>query len=185
MMTTSFEKERDVHTRDLVFVDLETTGLELSKEIIEIGFIKAKAGTFEVLLEKDIKIKPERLGEADPESLKVVGYTEEEWQDAVRLKDGIREFLAYTEGTMLVGHNLVFDWMHLEAAIERSGFQPNYFYKGLDTFALAWLKFKDQPEFKKFSLDELCRHFGIDRGRAHRALDDARTTYKVFLELMK
>ncbi len=176
----------DIRALDLVFVDTETTGLELNKELIEIGFVKADARTFEVLEEGDIKIIPEHIERADPESLAVVRYDPEEWKrEGMTLRQGVTEFLRHTEGTMLVGHNLLFDWMHLQKAIESCGLSPNYFYKGLDTFSFAWLKLNGRPEFNRFSLSEFSQYFGIGEGQKHRAIDDARTTYKVFLELMK
>lgn len=184
-MNTS-PSEYNLRDFDLVFVDLEMTGLDLGKEIIEIGFVKAKARTFEVLLEKDIKIKPVALERADPEALLVNGYDPAEWErDGVSAKEGISEFLEHTENTMLVGHNLLIDWMFLQKTIESLGKAPNYFYKGLDTVSLAWSVLQNEPEMTKFSLEELSRRFGIDEGRKHRAIDDARTTYGAFLKLME
>lgn len=184
-MNTS-SSEYNLRDFDLVFVDLEMTGLDLSKEIIEIGFVKAKAKTFEVLTEKDIKIKPVAIEQADPEALLVNGYDPAEWEhEGVSVEEGISEFLKHTENAMLVGHNLLIDWMFLQKTIESAGKKPNYFYKGLDTVSLAWAVLQNEPEIKKFSLEELSRHFGIDEGRKHRAIDDARTTYQAFLKLVE
>jgi DNA polymerase-3 subunit epsilon len=175
-----------IFDRDIVFFDTETTGLAASAEIIEIGFVKAKARTFEIVAEGDIKMHIDYPEKADPDSLAIVGYSAEEWkQDAVDRRTGITEFLKHCDGAMLAGHNLPFDRMHLENEMEALGLQMPFFYKGLDTFVMAWSLLGDQPEFTKFSLGELANHFLIDQGRAHRAIDDARTTYKVFLELMK
>lgn len=172
-----------VSEADFVFFDTEMTGLDLTHELIEIGFVKVKAKTYEVITEKNIRIKPERLNDANPEALAIVGYTDEEWKDAVDLKTGLSEFLEYTKDTVLVGHNLPFDWMQVKKSLEQVGLTPNYFYKGLDTFSLAWQKLSGKEEFKKFSLAELSAFFGIDPGQKHRALDDARTTYQVFMKL--
>lgn len=177
---------KKVAERDLVFVDTETTGLELNKELLEIGLVRAKAGTFEFVDEYDIKIKPARIGEANKESLEVVGYDEAEWErEGVDLKTGLERFLSYTQDAVLVGHNLPFDWAHILKSLEECGLEPNYLYKGFDTFPMSWLLLHDKEEFVKFSLDELSRYFGVEQGRKHRAIDDARTTYKVFLKLVE
>lgn len=168
---------------DLVFFDTELTGLELQHEIIEIGFIKAKARSFEVLIEKQIKIKPTRLEQANKESLAIAGYTPELWTDAVDAKAALNDFLSYTEGAMLVGHNLPMDWLFLKKSLTEQGLAPNFYYKGLDTFSLAWQKLRHTGKFRRYSLSELAPYFGIDQGQAHRALDDARTTYQVFKKL--
>ncbi|MEK7110556.1 MAG: 3'-5' exonuclease [Patescibacteria group bacterium] len=180
------DPEVNIREADLVFFDTETTGLNFSHELIEIGLVKVKAKTFEVLAERDIKIKPAHIETADAEALRIVGYDHDEWmRDGVDLKTGLEEFLSYTESVVLVGHNLPFDWMHVRKSLEECGLRPNYFYKGFDTFPMAWQKLRNDSRFLKFSLEELGNYFGIDRGRAHRAIDDARTTYQVFRKLIE
>ncbi len=172
--------------RDLCFFDTETTGFELDKELLEIGAVRVKANTFEKLSEVDIKIKPQHIENATPEALQVVGYDEKEWEkEGIDLREGLLKFLDFAEGTILVAHNLPFDWMHVQNALEKHGFQPTYFYKGLDTFALSWLLLGDKAEFPKLSLKELADYFGINMGSHHRAIDDARTAYRIFIELLK
>lgn len=168
---------------DLVFFDTELTGLELQHEIIEIGFIKAKAHTFEQIAEKQIKIKPMRLELANQESLAIAGYDRTAWEEAVDLKSALTEFLSYTDGAMLVGHNLPMDWLFLKKSLAECQLPANFYYKGLDTFTLAWQKLRQTGTFRRYSLGELAPHFGIDQGHAHRALDDARTTYQLFKKL--
>lgn len=175
-----------VNERDLCFFDTETTGFELDKELLEIGAVRAKANTFEKLSEIDIKIKPKHLENASPEALEVVGYNEEEWErDGMDLREGLLKFLDFAEDTILVAHNLPFDWMHVQNGLEKHGFQPTYFYKGLDTFSLAWLLLGDKAEFPRLSLRELSAHYGINMGTHHRAIDDARSTHQIFLGLLK
>ena len=176
--------EPRVFDRDIVFFDTETTGLLPSAELLEIGFVKVKARTFEIIEEGDIKLKPAHIERANAESLAIVGYDEEEWnREGVDRKTGLELFLQHTDGVMLAGHNVVFDRQHVESEREEHGIQPNFFYKSLDTFVMAWSLLGDHPEFEKFSLGELARYFNIDQGRAHRAIDDAKTTYQVFLKL--
>ncbi len=177
------KSEIDFRNFDLVVVDTEFTGLELKHELVEIGFVKLKHGTLEVIAEKSIKIKPTHLENANAESLAISGYNEKGWADAVDLKTGIQDFLTYTDGCMLVGHNLGMDWAFIKKAIEDCGLTSNFYYKGLDTFSIAWAKLRDKKEFKRFSLTELAPYFGIDMGHHHRALDDARTTCEVFKKL--
>lgn len=183
--TTQLDYEPLIRERDFVFFDCEFTGLRFNHEITEIGFVKAKAGTFEVLKERSIKLWPEHIENASPAGLEISGYNEAEWKrDGVEMKAGLEEFLTYTKDAILVGHNVSIDLMHLEKALWEHGLESNYFYKPLDTFALAWYQLQDEQEITRFSLRELANYFGIDRGRAHRAIDDARTTYQVFLKLI-
>jgi DNA polymerase-3 subunit epsilon len=186
-MKSKFYKLFDVpvRNRDLCFFDIEMAALRLDAEIIELGAIRTDQKSLNIIKEIEIKIKPEKIEDADEESLKVVGYNEEEWKDAVLLKDGINQFLDFIDGSILVSSNLPFDWMWLHRAVEEMDLEPRVFYKGICIFSLAWLIFKDKKEFPKLSLGELARYFGIEREREHRALDDTRTTYKVFAKLIE
>lgn len=178
--------ELTVWNRDIVFFDTEFTGFELDKEIIEIGFVKVRAGDLSVITEGDIKIKPEHIELANPESLLISGYNQAEWdREGVTPAAGYAEFLAQTGEAILAGHNVAMDMMHLHSGLERVGLKPNFFYKSLDTFSMAWQKLRGNPAFVKFSLKELANYFGIDRGRAHRAIDDARTTFAVYKKLIE
>lgn len=174
--------------RDLCFFDLETTRLDLKAEIIEIGAMRVEPKEFKILNELELKIRPLRVEEADPEGLAISGYNENDWIHAVALEHGLKTFLEFAEGTVLVANNLPFDWMWLQKAVEDLGLQPTYFFKGLDVFSLAWLKFKTKPrteEVTSLSLKQLATHFNVDMGKHHRALDDARTAYNVFLKLLE
>lgn len=174
-----------VNERDLVFFDCEFTGLSLDNEIIEIGFLKAKPGTFDVVKERSIKLKPVRIENADPSAMEMNGYDEEQWRkEAVDMKSGLEEFLRYTKDALLVGHNISADLVRLEKAFWEHDLRPNYYYKPLDTFSFAWLELRDDPVLTNFSLRELASYFAINRGQAHRGIDDARTTYQVFLKLI-
>lgn len=176
-----------INERDLSFIDTEFTNFALFKsELLEIGIVRVKANTFEIIDEIDIKIKPSHIETANPESLKVVGYDEKEWdEEGMDLKKGVEIFLDFVKDSILVAQNLPADWMILQKSIEECGLKPTYFYKGLDTFSLGWLLHGDKPEFPKLSLKELANHYNVDMGQHHRAIDDARTAYRIFLKLIK
>jgi DNA polymerase III epsilon subunit-like protein len=175
----------DIRNFDLVFFDCEFTGLTLKHEIIEIGWVKVRAKTFEVISEKVIKARPVRLEMANPDSMLIAGYAEKDWADAVDLKTALVEFLKDSEGAMLAGHNVAVDLGFLKKSLEECGLEPNFFYKAFDTFNMAWAKLHQVDTFKKFSLSELALYFNLDMGTHHRALDDARVTYQVFKKLME
>lgn len=182
---TTPEIEPLMQERDLVFFDCEFTGLRFDHELTEIGLMKVKAGTFDVLHERDIKLKPEHIENADPHGLEISGYDPEEWaKEGVEMKAGLQEFLRYTKDVILVGQNVSKDILHLEKALFEHGLKSNYFYKPLDTFTLGWFMLRDEPAITRYSLREMADYFGVDRGRAHRAIDDARTTYQIFLKLL-
>ena len=186
LMSNQDVKQFFVRDADLVVFDTEYTSLEFDKsELLEIGLVKLKAKTFEVMAEDDIKIRPTHIETADQASLEVVGYDKEEWErEAMDLRLALEKFLSYTDQCVLVAHNLPADWMMIRRAVEEVGLKENFYYKGIDTFSLAFAKLANEPDFERYSLGELTKYFGVDEGQKHRAIDDARATAEVFKHLI-
>ncbi len=168
---------------DFSFIDTETSGPEPHHELLEIGVIKVSSYNFAVLDEWEVKIKPKHIELADPDALRINHYNEEDWREAIDLEEALKMFLEKTSNTILVGHNLVFDWFYINKALGECKLQPTFYYKVLDTFCLGWQKLRHLPDIHHLSLSEMANHFGIVQEKKHSALDDARTTYKVFLKL--
>jgi len=169
--------------RDLVFIDTETTGLNLQNELLQIAVIRVKSDDFSILDEWSVKIKPRHIENADPEALKVNGYNEEEWRNAVDIEQALDMFNEKTKDAVPVGHNLPFDLFFLKKELNKYDRDATFFYHGLDTVSLAWQELKNVQEVERFSLNELARYFKIGQPNAHDALADAKTTYQLFLKL--
>jgi len=178
--------------RNLAFIDLETTGLELEKhEIIEIGCIVARqvpretdGASLEIIEEFEIKVKPEHIETADPVGLEINGYHENDWKDAIPLSDAMKIVAEKTREANIVAHNVAFDSMFLEKAFEETGVKNMMHYHKLDTISIAFAKLYGVPEVQKFSLRSLCEYFDIENKKAHTALSDARATYELYRKLM-
>src|SRR3989344_1833010 len=70
---------------NFAFIDIETTGLDVRRhEIIEIGCILTTP-ELKVIEEFELKIKPERIADADPVSLKISHYDPDRWGSAHNL----------------------------------------------------------------------------------------------------
>lgn len=176
--------------RNLAFIDTETTGLSLDKhEIIEIGCVlvsqNGAPGTgFKKNEEFEIKIKPENIAAADPVALKINGYNETDWADAVSLNSALEILSQKTENAIMVGHNVSFDYSFLEKAFEKTGIKNTMHYHKLDTISVAFAKLYDIKDIDRFSLKSLCEYFGVVNEKAHTALADARATFEIFVKLM-
>lgn len=173
--------------RPLIFLDIESTGLEIQRhEIIQIGAIKTESKKpFKIVSELNLKVKPMSIQDADKDALKIVGYTEEGWKDAIPLEQALAILDEFAQGGILVGYNVNFDWAILNKAYYTFGRNDPFYYHRLDVMAMAYFKFYSTKSIKRFSLGEICTHFKIKREAAHDALDDARVTYVVFKKLMK
>ena len=83
-------EEFEVKNIPISFLDLEMTGLEGHRhEIVEIGLVKASQPDLKIIETWEIKVRPEKLSEADPIALKISGYDKEKWKEAVSLKEAM------------------------------------------------------------------------------------------------
>jgi DNA polymerase-3 subunit epsilon len=164
----------------IVFVDLETTGLDPSRhDIVEVAAIRVDARSLEALAEHDTLVAPQRLEDAQPEALAVCGFSKAAWTNAVPLGDALRAIAPLLDGALVAGHNVAFDWAFLEAGFRRAGLTlPQVDYHHLDTASLAW-PLVASGELPSLSLDGLATLFGLERPRPHRALADARCALEV------
>ena len=169
---------------NLAFIDIETTGLNVIKhEIIEIGCV-ITTPQFEVVEEFELKIKPERIDEADPVALKISHYNQTEWKKASTLNKAMKILSMKTKDCIMVGHNVSFDASFLEYAFAETGVKNSMHYHRLDTVSIAWAKLHREPDLEHFSLRELGVRFGIVNEKAHTALSDARATFELYKKLM-
>ena len=160
---------------EYVVLDLEMTGLSAkTDQIIEIGAVKIKDNqvieTMECLVNPKRKI-PTRVVE-------LTGITDEMVQSGREKDEAIKELLNFIDGQIMVGQNVNFDYSFLKQwAINHK--RPLE-VEACDTLKIARaLLPADQPK----KLENLCQYFGIERCRAHRALDDALETWQVFEKL--
>jgi DNA polymerase III epsilon subunit-like protein len=173
--------------RDLLFIDLEMTGLDVEKhEIVEIAALLVDSKTFEIKGEYHSKAKPVHFETADPDINKILDYTEENWKDAKAIQLVLKELAEFAPNAHLVGYNSAADFMFLDKAFLREGTYLNQFfdYHLLDVYSLAYIYFNDQKSPERLRLRMVAEELGVKvpEGK-HNALDDVKTTYKVFLKL--
>lgn len=176
-----------MRNENLIFVDIETTGTDPDKhEIIELAYILVSQnnGKFEVIEEREFKIKPQHIENADPVALKINGYDEGQWIFASNLSDVMRVFSEKSKGAVFVAQNVTFDYSFIERALTSTGTKNEMFYAKLDTISMAYAKLYKDPRAEKFSLYRLAEYFGIVNVKSHTALADTRTTFEVFKRLM-
>lgn len=169
---------------DYVVFDLEFSGMDILKnEILEIGAVRVDAtvtieqGTF------NEKIRPEHIETAEPAALRVNGYTAEAWKDAQSELAVLTAFMEFARGSIAVGFNVAWDWAHLLAALNRHGIEWTFGdYHILDVMSIAAARDPKRP-ITDLHLNALCERYGIKRGHAHQALDDAKATLALWKKL--
>ncbi len=155
-------------------IDLETTGRDTSKsEITEIAAVRVRDGkiteTFSSLVKPDVPI--------DAGAAAVTGITEADLAGAPAFAEIWPRFKEFAGADVLVAHNgYQFDFPILSRMVHETGDKF-----GAITFDSLPLARDLVPTSRK--LGDLARHFGIDPGNSHRALDDTRALALVMLEL--
>ena len=154
-----------------VFLDFETTGLEIGNEsIIEIGACRVDRDGSESFFQE--LIKP--TSEIKPLITNITGITNEMVKDAPSLEVVIKEFMGFSDGACLVAHNAQFDIPWLLTTLLR--FNIDIPFDQL-LCTLKWAKTKEEG---KRSLGALSKKYNIGHENAHRALADAVVTKSLF-----
>ena len=160
---------------EVIVFDLETTGCDPERnQIIEIGAIKVKEGCvvsqYQQLIDPQIII-PDKITE-------ITGITNDMVQHQPSIEEVLPDFINFCEGDYILGHNILFDYKFIKANALRYGYP--FVKQGFDTLRLARRFLKHLPSR---SLGVVCDYYGINLVHAHRAYDDAKATYEVFLKL--
>ncbi len=164
-----------------VVFDLETTGLNSSPvtgnmdKIIELGAFKITDG--EISESFTTFINPGR--KLSDEIIALTGITEEMVASAPSYEQVMPDFYKFCYGSILVGHNIAgFDFKFVDYYWQRLGYTiPR---KLIDTIPLS----QELLYLSNYKLNTIADRFGIVFNH-HRAIDDALTTAKIFLELVK
>jgi len=175
--------------KKLAFLDIETTGFDVERqEIIEIGvvIVNQKDGVLgNVVEEFEIKIKPEKLENAEAEALSINGYNEADWMFAVSLEQAMTTFAEKTKDCVMVAHNIGFDYSFLAKAFSVTGVENKMFFAKLDTISFAFAKLHKLADTPRLNLKSLCEYFGIENERAHTALADTRAMVAIYRKLLE
>jgi DNA polymerase-3 subunit epsilon len=163
-----------------IVLDTETTGLDPvdGHRIIEIGGVELldhlpTGVTFQRYL------NPERLvGESE----RIHGIVDAFLSDKPLFAHIADELIEFLGEAPVIMHNAAFDLKFLNYELRRIARPTIPFARAIDTIEIA----KTKLPGARYSLDELCRRFGVDLSvRAkHGALLDAQLTAQIYLELV-
>ena len=168
----------DVHPKlpdTYVVFDIETTGFNAgSDKITEIAAVKVKNG--KCIDEFSTFVNPERYIPKEVQELTHI--TLELVKDAPKTKEALKAFLDFSEDAIIVAHNARFDTSFINYFANEYGFEkPKYI---IDTLVVSREMFE---EFENHKLGTIAKNLKIELENAHRAINDARATAKVFIKM--
>lgn len=166
-----------------VVLDVETTGLDASCSIIEVGAIcydRGDCARFCSLIQPyHWPWMPEGVF-IDPYITALTGITNEMLQDAPTEDAVIPDLLAFIGNDVIIGHNVNFDVNFVYDAAERLGLHfKNDF---IDTLRISR---KQLPELDHHRLQDIAAALNVPQSAAHRSMEDCETTLACYLELQR
>lgn len=161
---------------DYVAIDIETTGLDRSARIIELGAVRIRHGrkvaSFSQLVNPQIPI-PAKVTQ-------ITGITDRDVKGKPTIDKALPKFYAFCGQDTWIGHNIRrFDLPVIAREAERvgAGMPDVSFY---DTLEISQTLL---PQLEHHRLKDLIRYFSIAKNERHRAADDAAQTAQVFEHL--
>lgn len=172
-----------------VLIDIETTGLDFSCDIIEVAALKISDGEIVDSFSSLIQPNPSYiLNDDDTEQeifvdefiTELTGITNDMLKTAPKIDQVLPALAAFIGSSVLVGHNIAsFDSNFLYdkfLKILNQNFSNDY----IDTLRISrWILDK----LKHFRLSDIASYYSISYEGAHRALSDCHIAYKCFEQL--
>lgn len=162
---------------DLVFIDVETTGLAPLKgdAVCEIGGFKFRDDTpvnkFYTLVNPQIGIPYEVS--------KIHNIYDEEVKDAPTFREIADKLVGFLKNSVLCGYNISFDLEFLNTELRRISYPPLNL-PALDVLSMAREVF---PNLTRYNLAYLAKYLRVDSLGFHRALEDALVVSKIFFKI--
>lgn len=150
-------------------VDLETTGCNVTYDrIIEVGIVEV---TEDGVSEWSTLVNPRvRISESIQ---RVTGISNEMVESAPYFEQVAKEILLRLQGKLFIAHNVRFDYGFIRNEYARLAY--SFKAKLMCTVKLSRYLY---PEYEGHSLEKIIHRFNIKVADRHRALEDAKATYK-------
>lgn len=163
---------------DIVVFDTETTGLSIEEDdVVQVAAIKLHRGEyvegsdFNIFIRTDREI-PQMLGDV-PNPL----VEEYKHRELLGPAEGLRRFIDYADGCVLLGHNSAYDYHIMDNNLRRRCGIVDFrerFPRCLDTLHISRIV---SPRLRSHKLKDLITEFGIEGENTHLADDDIMATW--------
>ncbi len=164
-----------------VVLDTETTGLYPYRghEMISFAGIKLNED-LEEIGRLHIHIWPQNINKADPQSLKINGYSSAQWArlNALDPKRAATEIAGFMGSCIPVAHNWSFDRGFILKLLQDHAPERKIMRRGIDTIALASAALMPFG-VKSMSMSSIAKLFGWP-DQTHEALDDVLMCVQLF-----
>ncbi|MFA5008240.1 MAG: 3'-5' exonuclease [Candidatus Omnitrophota bacterium] len=169
--------KKNIEDFNLVFFDLETTGLDAmaGDAICEIGALKVRGR--ENIEKFHALVNPKK---PVPETaFKIHHISDEDLKDAPYFEDIIDKFIDFLKDSIVLAYNIDFDLGFINYELKQMN-RELLELPAIDILCMA----RKTLRLPRYNLGEIVSFFNIEHsGKLHRAMDDAYVTSKVFFKL--
>jgi len=170
-------KENTFSDTTFSVIDFETTGTTPNKSrAIEIGIVRVEnlkiTETFQSLFNPGVYIPPFIS--------QLTGIENDDIFDAPKFEDLSQDIKEFIDGSILVGHNLQFDFAFLKSEFE----QADILLPKMEQVCTLKLSRRLFPKLKSKALGNMAKHLRVRHKNVHRALGDATVTAKILIKLI-
>jgi len=166
--------DKKIEELDLVFLDLETTGLDAvtGDAICEVGALKVSQ---EKIIDKfHSLINPKR--NIPDQAYRIHKISNQDVASSPCFEDIADKLLQFLKGSVICAYNVNFDMGFIDNHLMRVN-RPRLSIFAIDILAMA----RDALSLPRYNLENVANFFNIDCKKVmHRALEDANIAYKVF-----
>jgi DNA polymerase III epsilon subunit family exonuclease len=172
--------KEDLTTCSFTIFDLETTGFfpDIGDEILSIGAIKVK--NFRIQYDEAFYTVIKPINKIPKTIQELTGFSAETLEKAQSFPAGLKKFLDYSKGSILVAHPATFDIEFVKTVIKHwqlPCFSPEF----IDLHVVA----NDLYVGERNYLDDLIEKLNISERERHHALNDAIMTADIFIQLLQ
>ena len=169
---------KNIEEYDIVFLDLETTGLDvvMGDAICEIGAVKVK--NRKIIDKCHSLVNPKKSVPAA--AFQVHKISDEQLRDAPFFEKVADDLTNFLQNSLIVAYNVRFDMSFIDHHLKGMGKLP-ISSPAIDALAMA----RDALSLSRYNLESVANYFEIDCSSGfHRAMDDAMIVYFVFYKLI-
>lgn len=161
--------------QDIVFFDVETTGLAAQYEAVcEIGAVKVREG--KIIDKFQTLINPKK--DIPYQVTMIHGIDNFQVCDAPTFEEAVQDFLDFVQDTVIMAYNAPFDLGFINWEMQRIK-RPAITNMVVDVLALA----RKTIKLPKYNLAAVAEHFSIT-SNFHRGLADAQVTAQIYAQIL-
>ena len=168
--------KKNIEDFDLVFFDLETTGLDavMGDSICEIGALKMRGK--EVVESFQTLVNPKK--NMPEEVQRIHGISDKDLEGAPYFEEVVDKFIYFLQDSVILAYNIAFDMKFLGQELKRINY-PQIELPAIDILNMA----RTMLTLPRYKLGAIAQHFNIENKTSHRALEDAACSAQVFFKL--